>query len=53
MDELAVAGRKNGKLGEYLMSFGQDADNELYVLSSDTEGPSGRSGRVYRIVPAE
>jgi glucose/arabinose dehydrogenase len=53
MDELAVAGRKNGKLGEYLMSFGQDTDNELYVLSSDTEGPSGRSGRVYRIVPAE
>lgn len=53
MDELAVAGRKGGKLGEYLLSFGQDDDNELYVLSSDTEGPEGRSGRVHKIVPAE
>jgi glucose/arabinose dehydrogenase len=51
MDELRVAGRRGGRLGEYLLSFGQDSDNELYVLSSDTEGPEGRFGRVYRIVP--
>ena len=51
MDELSVDNKK-GKLGEYILSFGQDSDNELYVLSSDTEGPSGTSGRVYRIVPA-
>lgn len=53
MSELMVAGRKGGKLGEYLLSFGQDRDNELYVLSSDTEGPAGRSGQVYKIVPPE
>ena len=51
MDELSVDNEK-GKLGEYILSFGQDSDNELYVLSSDTEGPSGTSGRVYRIVLA-
>lgn len=52
MDELAVEGREDEKLNEYVLSFAQDGDRELYVLSSDTEGPSGTSGRVYRIVPA-
>ncbi|MDW5562683.1 MAG: PQQ-dependent sugar dehydrogenase [Methanomassiliicoccus sp.] len=52
MDELSVD-RKGGKLGEYLLSFGQDNDHEIYVLCSDSEGPEGRSGRVYRIVRAE
>jgi hypothetical protein len=51
MDELLIDRRR--KLGEYLMAFGQDADNELYVLSSDTQGPEGTSGRVYRIVPSD
>ncbi len=50
MDELRIEGR--GKLKEYLLGIGQDADHELYVLSSSTQGPEGSSGRVYRIVPA-
>jgi glucose/arabinose dehydrogenase len=50
--ELAIAGREGGALGEYVLSFGQDADGELYVLTSGTPGPSGESGRVYRIVLA-
>lgn len=48
MDEITVKGR--GRLNEYLLAFGQDADNELYILSSDTQGPKGRSGRLYRII---
>jgi glucose/arabinose dehydrogenase len=51
MDELAVSGRKGGRLSEYILSFAQDTDNELYVLSSDTEGPQGTSGRIYKIIP--
>ncbi|MBI0583805.1 MAG: PQQ-dependent sugar dehydrogenase [Methanomassiliicoccus sp.] len=50
MDELIIEKRR--KLHEYLLALGQDEDNELYVLSSDTEGPSGTSGRVYRIMPS-
>jgi len=53
MDELAVEGREGERLGEYLLSFAQDADHELYVLSSDTEGTSGTSGRVYKLVASE
>ncbi|WP_019177083.1 PQQ-dependent sugar dehydrogenase [Methanomassiliicoccus luminyensis] len=49
MDEIIIEGRD--RLNEYVLAFGQDIDNELYVLTSDTQGPSGSSGRVYKIVP--
>ncbi|MBI0583188.1 MAG: PQQ-dependent sugar dehydrogenase [Methanomassiliicoccus sp.] len=47
MDELTIEGR--GRLGEYLTSFGQDLDNEIYVLGSLYDGPRGDTGRVHRI----
>jgi hypothetical protein len=50
MDALLIEGRR--KLGEYLLALGEDSDRELYVLSSDTEGPQGTSGRLYKLVPA-
>jgi plastocyanin len=59
MDELwnfetvELANREDGKLNEYLLSFGQDLDGEVYVLTSETTGPSGNTGKVYRIVPPE
>jgi glucose/arabinose dehydrogenase len=49
--ELAVAGRANGRIGQFIRGFGQDGLGELYVLSSDRLGPDGTTGRVYRIVP--
>jgi len=52
MEELAVDGKDDEKLGEYLLSFGQDGDGELYVLSSSTEGPEGKLGNVHMIVPS-
>jgi glucose/arabinose dehydrogenase len=53
IQELEVAGFPGRELGHFLLSFGQDADNELYVLTSDNSGPTGNTGRVYRIVPPE
>jgi glucose/arabinose dehydrogenase len=41
------------ELGAFLLSFGQDESNELYVLTSESPFPGGESGRIYRIVPAE
>jgi hypothetical protein len=38
-------------LGHLLKGFGEDRDGELYVLTADEQGPTGSSGRVYRIVP--
>jgi glucose/arabinose dehydrogenase len=51
VQELDIAGQD--ELGAFLLSFGQDADNELYVLTSESPLPGGDTGRVYRIVPAE
>ena len=42
-----------GNAGNFLLSFGQDATGELYVLTSELSGPTGSTGRVYRLVPAQ
>ena len=46
---LEVEGRGDGALGHFLLAFGEDASGELYVLTSDQAGPSGQTGRVYRV----
>lgn len=48
--ELRIAGSDSGRLGEFVRSFGQDADLELYILTSEEAGPSGDTGKVYKIV---
>ena len=39
----------DGALDHYLVGLGQGLDGELYVLTTDTLGPSGTTGRVYRL----
>ncbi|MAS38238.1 MAG: hypothetical protein CL610_29850 [Anaerolineaceae bacterium] len=50
---LSIAGRDNGELGAYVLAFGQDENNEVYVLTSQTAGPTGETGSVWRIVSPE
>ena len=50
--ELRVASRTGGRLGRFILGFGQDEDGEVYVLTTENVGPFGTTGRVYRIVPA-
>jgi hypothetical protein len=38
-------------IGMFIKGFGQDASNELYVLGSTVEGPSGSNGKVLQITP--
>jgi hypothetical protein len=52
MEPLQISTSADGKLNTYLLSFGQDADGELYVLTTDTPGPSGTTGKIFKIVPA-
>lgn len=40
------------KLGFMIPSFGEDADGEIYVLSNNTSQLIGKSGKVWKIVPA-
>jgi glucose/arabinose dehydrogenase len=58
--EGAGAGRKwsfeplelaSGKLGAYVLAFGQDAAGELYLLTSGRNSLSGTSGKVFKLVP--
>lgn len=48
--EVEVAGSRT--VGAYVLAFGEDAEHELYVLTSKSRGPAGETGRVYRIVPS-
>lgn len=50
-EEVAVADRPGGRIGEYVLSFGHDVSEEMYVLTTESRGPTGDTGKVYRLVP--
>jgi glucose/arabinose dehydrogenase len=51
LEHLNVA-NMDGEL-PYVLAFAQDADGEVYVLTSVTTGPVGGLDKIYRIVPAQ
>ncbi|HEX7186027.1 MAG TPA: PQQ-dependent sugar dehydrogenase [Thermoanaerobaculia bacterium] len=50
IQELRVHGSPGGRLGDFILGFGRDSRGEVYVLTSDSVGPSGSTGKVYRLV---
>lgn len=50
IQELLVQGSPGGRLGDFILGFGRDLQGEVYVLTSDSVGPSGTTGKVYRLV---
>jgi len=38
------------KLNSFLLGFSEDENKELYILTTDVLGPSGNSGKVYKII---
>jgi glucose/arabinose dehydrogenase len=40
----------DGDLGHYLLGFGQDSAGEVYLLTSDNAGPTGETGKVYKLI---
>ena len=53
MADLMIAGTGSSGLGRYVLSFGQDEDGEVYVLTTQSGGPTGTTGRVHKIVPSQ
>ena len=53
MEEIKIAGKPNGRIGLYVLAFGEDEDRELYVLTTVATGPTGTRDQVYKIVPAK
>ena len=39
-----------GDLNSFLLGFGQDSEGEVYVLTTDSSSPHGKTGKVYKMV---
>jgi hypothetical protein len=39
-------------LGHWLKGFGQDRNGEIYVAATKELGPQGKTGKIWRLVPA-
>lgn len=50
--EAGTDSQTNGRLNRFLLSFGQDAEGEIYLLTSDNVRPTGSTGQVFKIVTA-
>jgi glucose/arabinose dehydrogenase len=50
MQELRIATSPTGRLGEYVLGFGQDREGEMYVLTKQETGPTGTTGKVFKLV---
>jgi len=41
------------QLDAYVLGFGEDADGELYALTTESTGPTGTTGKVHKIVAGQ
>lgn len=49
-EEMTFAQLAGGRLGHFVKGFGEDAEGEIYVLTTDQAGPTGSTGRVFELV---
>ncbi|MBC7922447.1 MAG: PQQ-dependent sugar dehydrogenase [Ferruginibacter sp.] len=47
--EVTFENTPSGRLKHYLLNFGQDSKGEVYLLTSDSSGPAGTTGKVYKL----
>lgn len=52
MENLPVDNLKGGRLGGYVTAFGEDDTGEVYVLINGRNAVTGKTGKVYKIVPS-
>jgi glucose/arabinose dehydrogenase len=50
MEQLRITTSATGELGHRVLGFGQDGAGELYVLTTDNVGPTGTTGKVFKLV---
>jgi glucose/arabinose dehydrogenase len=51
LKELNINTSANARLNTLLRSFGQDASGEIYLLTAENSGPSGSTGKIFKIIP--
>lgn len=52
LEELVITSGTGGRIGRFILGFGQDQMGEVYVLTTGNGGPTGESGEVDKIVSA-
>ncbi|HUG87414.1 MAG TPA: PQQ-dependent sugar dehydrogenase [Actinomycetota bacterium] len=50
IQELRVATSPTGRLDHFLLGFGQDMAGDVYVLGTERTGPTGATGKVWKLV---
>lgn len=45
-----ISTHKEGELDGFLLMIGRDAEGELYVMTNGNQGPSGRTGKIHKLV---
>lgn len=40
-----------GGFSQFLLGIAHDRDNELYLLTHDAQGPEGKGGKIFKLVP--
>jgi hypothetical protein len=50
MQQLRIAASSSSRPDDSLLGFDQDPAGEMYVLTRDRQGPSGTTGKEYRLV---
>ena len=53
IQRLTIANSPSGRVDHFIQSLGQDASGEIYLLTSSRSGPSGSTGEVFKVVPAQ
>ncbi len=51
--ELQIKRSESTGLSHYLLGFGQNANGDVFLLTSDENGPVGNTGKVYKLVSAK
>jgi hypothetical protein len=50
-EEIEVAKSPSGRVDRFIRSLGMDDEGEIYLLTSDEMGPTGSTGKVFKILP--
>ena len=50
MQELRIAAKPSGRIEHYVLGFGQDLTGEIYLGVSERTGPTGSTGKVFKLV---
>lgn len=50
-EAVQIANHEDGELGTFLLAIGQDAEGEVYLLTSGLTGPNGTTGKVFQLAP--